>query len=115
MLYQLNYWVIQEERRTGKKRAEIRTATKEGKVGISGEPADPKLTVQIIMICKGVSTGHCTLGSRNALLASAPKRIKTMGGVGGGGINLLLESIHESTKAQILELGLLILVLQLPV
>ena len=54
------------------------------------------------MTCKGINTGHCTLAlSQNALLVSVLKRPR----VSGGGINLLLESIHESTKAQILELG----------
>ena len=94
-----NYWVVQEERRTGKKRTEIKRAIKKEEVGISGEPADPKLRAQIIMTCKGI---YRTLYLRVSKgLVSVLKRPS----VSGGGINLPLESIHENTKAQILELG----------
>lgn len=45
-----------------RKRAERRL--ERGYVGniISGKPTDPKLRVQIIMINKGMKTGHFTLG-----------------------------------------------------
>lgn len=35
---------------------------KEEEAVISREPPHPKLRIQIIMLCKGVYTGYCTLG-----------------------------------------------------